>query len=328
MEQRAVIRFFALKGLKAKEIRAELESVYGTEALPLSTVKKWRKRFQEGRTDLIDDRRPERPVTDDLDEAIQLMLAERPFLSWKALCRHFRIGKATCLRILHNDLGLTKFHLRWIPYTLTEDQKNERVTYSRQLVATLEQQKPMDFEHIITGDESWFSLCNPPDSAWAESRDTLPEPIRRKIDTEKCLISVLWSVNGIHHLIDVPPEMKYNSSFFCDVVMPGLIQNMTCSSRGKTLTLFFIHLDNAPPHNSKQSQECIQASKAQRLPHPVDSADVAPSDFFLFGYLKEKLTAFHCTTRDEFKSAIITIFNEIDRETLRAVFNSWVERLE
>jgi hypothetical protein len=130
---------------------------------------------------------------------------------------------------------LTKFHLPWIPHTLTEDQKSERVTYSRQLLATLEQQRPMDFEHIITEDESWFYLCNPPDSAWAKSRDMDPERIRRKIDTELRLISVLWSVNGIHHLIDVPPGMKYNSSSFCDVDMPGLIQNMTSRSRRKTL---------------------------------------------------------------------------------------------
>jgi transposase len=114
MEQRAVIRFFTLKGLKAKENRAELESVYCSEALALSTVKKWGKRLQEGRTDLIDDQRPGRPVTHDLAEAVQSMLAERPFLSCKVLCRHLRIGKATCLRILHDDLGLTKFHLRWI----------------------------------------------------------------------------------------------------------------------------------------------------------------------------------------------------------------------
>jgi hypothetical protein len=64
------------------------------------------------------------------------------------------------------------------------------------------------------------------------------------------------------------------------------------------------------------------------LPHPVDSPDLAPSDFLLFGCLKEKLTAFHCTTRDELKIAIITIFNETDRKTLRAVFSSWLERIE
>jgi transposase len=108
MKQKTVIRFFTLKGFKTREIRAELESVYCPEARALSTVKKWRKRFQEGRTDLIDDRRRGRLVTDDLAEGIQSVLAERPFLSCKVLYRHLRIGKATCLRILHNDLGLTK----------------------------------------------------------------------------------------------------------------------------------------------------------------------------------------------------------------------------
>jgi transposase len=139
-EQRAVIRFFTLKGLKAKEIRAELESVYGPEALALSMVKKWRKSFQEGKTDLIDDRRPGKPVTHDLAEAIQSMLAERPFLWCKVLCWHLRMGKTTCLRILHNDLGLIKFHLHSIPDRLAADQKSERVSYSRQLLTILEQQ--------------------------------------------------------------------------------------------------------------------------------------------------------------------------------------------
>jgi hypothetical protein len=64
------------------------------------------------------------------------------------------------------------------------------------------------------------------------------------------------------------------------------------------------------------------------LPHPVDTADLTPSNFSLFDCLKEKLTAFHGTTRYELKSAIITIFSEMGRETLLAVFNSWLERLE
>jgi transposase len=66
MEQRAVIHFFTPKSLKAKAIHAELESVYECEALTLPTVKKWRRRFQEGRRDLFDDSRSGRPLTYDL----------------------------------------------------------------------------------------------------------------------------------------------------------------------------------------------------------------------------------------------------------------------
>jgi hypothetical protein len=40
MEERAVIRFSPLKGLKAKAIQAELESMYGKDACRLFMVKK------------------------------------------------------------------------------------------------------------------------------------------------------------------------------------------------------------------------------------------------------------------------------------------------
>jgi hypothetical protein len=95
MEQH-FIRFFALKGLNAKAIEAELVSVYGLNALVLVTVKDKRKRFQEGRPELFEDPRSDRPLPHDLGAAIRSMLDERPFGSCKALCRHFPIGKATC----------------------------------------------------------------------------------------------------------------------------------------------------------------------------------------------------------------------------------------
>jgi hypothetical protein len=48
-----------------------------------------------------------------------------------------------------------------------------------------------------------------------------------------------------------------------------------------------LHLDNAPAHNSRLSSEMIKSVKAQRVPYPRYRSDRAPSDFFLFGCLKE-----------------------------------------
>jgi hypothetical protein len=64
------------------------------------------------------------------------------------------------------------------------------------------------------------------------------------------------------------------------------------------------------------------------LQHPADSPDLVPNDFFIFGYLKEKLADFDCRSREDLKSAITSIFNEIDKETLVAVFVLWIERLK
>jgi hypothetical protein len=133
------------------------------------------------------------PLTHDLAEVIRSVFTDRPSTSCKILCRHFRIWKATCLRILHDALGLKKFHLRWVPHSLTPNQKGERVILSAQLLRELEESQANNFERLITVDESWFFRYYPHESAWVSSREDAPERIRQTIDTEEVLISVFWS---------------------------------------------------------------------------------------------------------------------------------------
>jgi histone-lysine N-methyltransferase SETMAR len=278
MERRAVIRFFTLKGVSSRAITAELEPVYAGDALVLPTIKKWRKHFTQKRTSLCDYPRSGRPLTNDPAEAIASMLKERPFLSCKVLCRDFRIAKASCLRILHDDLRMKKFKLRWVPHTLDANQKDKRMTLSHELLAVLESDRRNHFRNVITGNESWFFLYYSHESIWVQSRDEVPERITQKIDAEKCLLSVLWSVTGIHSPIDVPKGTTYNSAFLCDVVVPDLVRNICFHSRRKSLKGMYIHLDNARPYNSKRTAEYLSGTKANRVPHPPYSSDLAPSE--------------------------------------------------
>jgi hypothetical protein len=69
--------------------------------------------------------------------------------------------------------------------------------------------------------ESWFFFYYPCDSVWAMSHDEFHQLIKQKIDREECFISILWLVNGIHSLLDVPKGTTYNAAFFTDVVLPS-----------------------------------------------------------------------------------------------------------
>jgi hypothetical protein len=111
-------------------------------------VNKWRSRFQRGTTDLFDDLRPGTPLRDNAVGAIGFILEERLFSSCQVLCRHFRIGKAMCLWMLHNKLGLQKFHLRWVLQTLSINQKRERVSSSKLLLTALIEQNLSGFLRI------------------------------------------------------------------------------------------------------------------------------------------------------------------------------------
>jgi hypothetical protein len=132
IEQRAVIRFLTLKRLRASAIATELKSVYETEALAFSAVKKVRKHFAEERTRALvaDNPRCERPLTNGFAEALSFVLKERPYTFHARFSAGSSALQRTCLRIFHDTLGMTKFHL-----------------------SVLQRVCSLGFRSVITGDE-------------------------------------------------------------------------------------------------------------------------------------------------------------------------------
>jgi transposase len=116
-----VIRYLTFKNLAVAEIAPELQSAYGTDVLKYSTVSKWSLCFQDGSDDLFDWARSGRPSRSDLAAPIQSSLQRFSFTSCKVRCRKLKIGKATCLLILHDDLHLEKFNLRSVPHLMEAD---------------------------------------------------------------------------------------------------------------------------------------------------------------------------------------------------------------
>jgi hypothetical protein len=108
------------------------------------------------------------------------------------------------------------------------------------------------------------------------SRDELPERAKQKIDADKHLISLLWPIRGIHSFIYIPKGTTSNMVFSCHQVRPSLIAHLTSHGDRKILEHFVIQLDKAHPHNSKQSQECFEATKTQWLPQVASSSLCLP----------------------------------------------------
>jgi hypothetical protein len=72
----------------------------------------------------------------------------------------------------------------------------------------------------------------------------------------------------------------------------------------------------------------IGLNRMKQAPRPPYSPDLAPSDFFLFGYVKGRLMEYRAETPSELLVRIRVILVEIPRETLNAVFLEWMERLQ
>jgi hypothetical protein len=116
------------------------------------------------------------------------------------------------------------------------------------------------------------------------------------------MISLIWGVNGIHHLLALPKRAKYHPAYFAKTVLPDPRTKICNSGRRETLKGILSHLDRAPAHNSQRSLEVVEKTLAHRVPHPADSLGLAPSDFFPFGMLKELLKGNATSDRHEFLS--------------------------
>ena len=71
--------------------------------------------------------------------------------------------------------------------------------------------------------------------------------------------------------------------------------------------------DNARIHTAKVSMNKLRELKWQLLLHPAYSPDLAPSDFHLFGPLKDPLCGRRFDSESELKSAVNAVVDSVKR---------------
>ena len=151
----------------------------------------------------------------------------------------------------------------------------------------------------------------------------MPFKVSKSICTEKVMITVMFSKNRIFHIDMMKKGQSFNTEYFINNVLEPTIDEFRKTSKKKKLKL---HLDNCRVHNSKKSNEWYNKNGVVRVPHPPYSPDIAPSDFFLFGFIKDKLRGKKFTSPDDLLEAITEILGQISKEDRKRVFSCWIDR--
>lgn len=94
--------------------------------------------------------------------------------------------------------------------------------------------------------------------------------------------------------------------------------------RNKKLVL---HYDIAMPHTARIVNRYIDENRMKRAPQPPYSPYIAPSDFFLFRYIKSRLNGQHFDSVESLLEEVQVILSEISKDTLKKVFEDWKRRL-
>ena len=141
------------------------------------------------------------------------------------------------------------------------------------------------------------------------------------------MITIFWSPNGFHVVEALDDNMVFNADYFRDEILEQI--NLKSSNDRETLgKKLVLHYDNAGPHTSKKVKKYLDQNKIIRTPQPPYSPDIAPSDFYLFGYVKERLKGCKFNSKEDLLSEIILILEEISEQELKEVFIEWERRLE
>jgi hypothetical protein len=75
------------------------------------------------------------------------------------------------------------------------------------------------------------------------------------------------------------------------------------------------------------TSQFLEQNSMQREPHPAYSPDLAPSDFYPFGYVRQLLSGCQFADQDFLLQAVSDILVGIEKVTLESVFHNWMERL-
>ena len=313
-----------MEGISPTQITLRLKNVYGKGCIGFSTVCRLSKSFREGNEEIEDKPREGRPKKNQFIEPIRKIISENPIVSTKKISEKFEIARGTVKRILNEELKMIRVNLKWIPYSLNEEQKRKRVEISTALYKILSTTEKNKRYLILTCDESWFNWENPYFSVWKKIGSSTPVNPKLNIARKKLMICVVWSFNGFFSLTSLPKGHKFNKDFFIGTVLNQLkcdFAKIQPKNRTKGIKL---HMDNARPHFV---DEKLKEFGIKRLIHPPYSPGLAPSDFFLFGYLKNQLIGNNFLNNEDLLEEISVILSKIEKSTLESVFEEWKERL-
>jgi hypothetical protein len=146
--------------------------------------------------------------------------------------------------------------------------------------------------------------------------------------TKKTMATVCFNGTGLHMIDSLPQNQKMDAEYFARHIMPSLVS--VCSPTGTSCrqSKGVVHFNNTPIHNSKVVPDKLDEQNLKRIPHPAYSPALSPCDFFIFGYIKNKVIDKQYTPPEGLFAEVTTIVSEIASDLISRVFATWQERVQ
>lgn len=303
-------------GKKPKEIFEELESIHGTDAPSISTVRYWVRSFKfcgDSTSDALRSGRPISAISQQLIDRVAERLKEKPKLGVRSLAGELGESVGTVFRVIHDYLGYKKLYATWVPHKLNAEQQAKRVSDCRRFLRHFSANFDEKKFALITSDETWVMYETPDtnESAreWRPSGSAPPVRERLSPRGDKVMLTVWWDAKGVI-LLDFwhkNDQIPMNRIYYIEQLQKLRLE-IPKKRRGLIKKGPQILIDNAPIHTAQETRKCIQDLGFSLIEWPPYSPDIAPSDFYHFRNLKSWLRGQKFSTREELERDVSAYF--------------------
>jgi len=205
---------------------------------------------------------------------------------------------------------------------MTEEHKGQRKAITSELLQRYRHEGDDLLLRIVTGDESWFHHFEPETKLQCMEWRHLHSPSKKKAETvpstAKVMGTAIWDAEGL---------------ILAEFLETG--QTITAARYVQTLHKVRRALrDKRPGRNiilhdaARLTSEAIAKMGWEVLPHPSHSHDLAPSDYHLFGFVKDQLRGQHYETTEAIQKAVRQCLRMAETEFYRRGIFKLPERWE
>ena len=228
---------------KGTEIHEIMQNAWPEDCLSVRQIQRLCKEYEDGNRYSFERKEGQgRPVSDlrhENIEAVSNLIAEDNTITLRRIANLVHLSFAMVQRIVTEDLKRKWLHTKWVPHTLTEQNKAVRVERCLDLIEALSVR--LCAKNLVTIDEKFFYLRNlrPRNTigCWIDpSGDTVRAQTARRSAMEKKVFAVVAvTQQGQHYFEVLPSNTSLNSEKYISFIknMAQFLRNCEPYSTGK-----------------------------------------------------------------------------------------------
>jgi hypothetical protein len=281
--------------LKGTDIHKLLVTAWG-DVIGVRQIQRLMKEFEDGkRTSFARKEGSGRPKSEkriDLVEKVKADLMVEPRCGSRYLAAKYETTKDMILEIIRDDLGYRCVQSVWVPYALTEMNKEQRVACCEVIVSMLDKRN-MNKNLIVIDEKQFYSrgMGNPVSRmAWIPPDGDAPRIARRLPMAKKWMVLYAANFDGLHFFKVMPTGVTVTAAVYIDFLQEAVASfnthQLTVARKAVRWENAVIMHDNAPVHVAKTTTNFLESKHCRIVKQPAYSPDTNLCDRMIFPLLE------------------------------------------